>query len=123
MQRIIDVGHPYGIKQSVLAERYGVSQSQISLDMKEIQLFLKDTLGDYAVSLTQIAFEKIYNKNMQSENYEVAWKVLMDWNKWLENRGALNQEPKTIKVEHRLKDMSKDELLEMLDGIIEEDED
>jgi len=91
--------------------------------MKEIQLFLKDTLGDYAVSLTQIAFEKIYNKNMQSENYEVAWKVLMDWNKWLENRGALNQEPKTIKVEHRLKDMSKDELLEMLDGIIEEDED
>jgi hypothetical protein len=120
LQKMIDAGHPYGIKQSKLAKLYGVSQQIISRDVKEIQSYLSESLGDYAVSLTQTAFENIYNSFMRNDDKEKAWRVLMDWNKWLENRGALKQTPKTIAIESRVKDMSKAELMEMLDALTEE---
>jgi len=122
LQKMIDAGHPYGINQSRLAKHYGVDQGTISRDVKEIQSYLSESLGDYAVSLTQTAFENIYNSFMQTDDKEKAWKVLMDWNKWLENRGAIRTQPKTIAIESRVKDMSKAELLEMLDALTETDD-
>jgi len=45
LQQIEDLGHPAAVNQTELAERYGVSQQQISKDLDRLDEYVRDGLG------------------------------------------------------------------------------
>lgn len=45
LQQIEDLGHPSAVNQTELAERYGVSQQQISKDLDRLDEYVRDRLG------------------------------------------------------------------------------
>ena len=45
LQQIEDLGHPAAVNQTELAERYGVSQQQISKDLDRLDEYVRDRLG------------------------------------------------------------------------------
>lgn len=54
-QLIEEAGHPRNLRrnQNELADRYGVSQQQISKDIKRLREYQKDRAGDWAISTTR----------------------------------------------------------------------
>ncbi len=120
---IFEHGHPYAVSQAKLAKRYGVTQQSISTDIKVLGSFMgQQNLQEYAFTLTQATFERVHRNLRERGDDKDLFRVTLDWNKWLEDRGAITQQPKTINVEHRLKDMSLEELLEVLDESHEDGE-
>jgi len=45
LQQIEDLGHPSAVNQTELADRYGVSQQQISKDLDRLDEYVRDRLG------------------------------------------------------------------------------
>lgn len=45
LQQIEDLGHPAAVNQTELAERYGVSQQQISKDLDRLDEYVRNRLG------------------------------------------------------------------------------
>jgi hypothetical protein len=120
LQFIFKAGHPYGIKQIDLARRYGVSGEQISQDVKVLRLYIRKTLGDNYMELTKAAFERCYRDLLDMDKPKDAFDVVMQWSKWLEARGIAESKPQVIEIKNRLPDMSKDEIMGLLNELIAE---
>ena len=85
LRQIRDLGHPSMIKQVEAAERYGVSQSQISKDLSR----LAESVRDHIVDRDRRAFtvDSVVRRSIQGlleeEEYRKAAQTAMEWDEWL----------------------------------------
>lgn len=99
---ILERGTPHGIKQSRLAERYGVSDSQISQDMARLRQHVDHHLGREAKLTTRAAYQKTVQKLQEKGEWKEAWQVIMDWNNWLQDIGKQEREADKLDISGEL---------------------
>lgn len=93
LQYILQRGSPYAVHQSRLADRYGVTDGQISQDMDRLRKHVTEHLGDEAKLTTRTVFEKTVRELQAQGEWKDAWDVVMDWNNWLADIGEQRREP------------------------------
>ena len=100
LQLIEQAGHPRAINQSRLAERYGVSQGQISQDVDRLRSYIVDTIdSDTVDGITETVYQKAIKELMDNGDYKDAVKAVESWNSWLMDRGKVEKEPDKHEVE------------------------
>lgn len=93
---ILQRGSPYAIHQSRLADRYGVTDGQISQDMGRLRKHITEHLGDEIKFTTRVVFEKTIRELQDQGKWKDAWDVVMDWNEWLADIGEQQREPTNV---------------------------
>lgn len=93
LQYILQRGSPYAVHQSQLADRYDVTDGQISQDMDRLRKHISEHLGDEAKLTTRTVFEKTVCELQAQGEWRAAWDVVMDWNEWLADIGKQHREP------------------------------
>lgn len=93
LQLIEQAGHPDAINQTQLAERYGVSQSQISKDIDRIaghvhaELIDRDRRAFYVDSVVRRSVRGLINE----EEWRKAAKTAMEYDDWITDFHDLDQ--------------------------------
>jgi len=93
LEHILREGSPSAINQSRLAERFDVTQGQISQDVDALGEHIADGLGGRATLETRAAFERIRRELFDEGEWKDAWEVIVDWNEWLADMGEQHREP------------------------------
>jgi len=99
---ILDRGSPMGVKQVRLAERYDVSESQISQDMDRLRSHVDNHLGRSAKMTTRALYQKAIENLRQDGEYREAFEVAMEWNRWLQDIGEQETEPEQHEISGEL---------------------
>lgn len=103
LKLIVAKGHPRAISQTQLAKRYGVSQGQISHDIKALgESFNAGREENDIKFITEVVYQKCIKKLLDKEDYKGAAQVLSGWNEWLFNTGKVRKEADRIKVDASL---------------------
>lgn len=102
LQLIQQRGHPRAINQSQLAERYGVSQQQISKDLDRLGEYYTENLGERRDLVTEAVFHRSITGLLEEEEWRKAAQTLKDWNEWLRERKDLQE------LEERLAALEKE---------------
>lgn len=85
LQQVRDLGHPSMINQAEAAERYGVSQQQISKDLDRIA----ESVHEHVVDRDHRAFtvDSIVQRSirgmLEDGEYRAAAKTAIEWDQWL----------------------------------------
>lgn len=103
LKRILQAGSPAGINQTELADRYDVTQGQISQDVDTLGEHVAESLGSRATLETRAAFERIRRELYDAGEWKQAWDVIMDWNDWLAKVGAQEHEPRRSELDVDMK--------------------
>lgn len=85
LQQAKDLGHPSAINQSEQAERYGVSQQQISKDMDRIAGFIRDEVVDRdrrAFTVNSV-LERSIQGLLEEGEWRKAARTAIEWDEWL----------------------------------------
>jgi len=98
LQLIMEAGHPGNIHQTKLAERYGVTQGQISQDISAIRKNFNKQSKEDIEFITEIVYQKCIKSLLKEKKYLDASKVIESWNKWLFNTGKLDKAPEKIQM-------------------------
>lgn len=99
---ILERGSPHGVKQVRLAERYDVSESQISQDMDRLRSHIDNHLGRQAKMTTRAAYQKTVKELQSQGKWKEAWDVIMEWNTWLQDLGKQEKEPERHEISGEL---------------------
>jgi len=100
LQLIEQAGHPRAINQSRLADRYDVSQGQISQDVDRLRSYIVANIDETTVdSITETVYQKSVQELMSNGDYKDAVKAVESWNDWLMDRGKVDKEPDRHEVE------------------------
>jgi hypothetical protein len=100
LQLIEEAGHPRAISQTRLADRYGVSQGQISQDIDRLRTYITENIDETTVdAITETVFQKSIRELVEQGDYKDAVKAVESWNDWLMDRGKVEQEPDKHEVE------------------------
>ena len=100
LQLIEQAGHPRAINQSRLADRYDVSQGQISQDVDRLRGYIVDNIDETTVdSITETVYQKSVQELMSNGDYKDAVKAVESWNDWLMDRGKVDKEPDKHEVD------------------------
>jgi hypothetical protein len=100
LQLVEEAGHPRKVNQSRLADRYGVSEAQISKDMGRLRKFIVENIDETRVdSITETVYQKAVSELMDQGEYKDAVKAVESWNDWLMDRGKVEKEPDKHKVD------------------------
>jgi len=98
LQLIEEAGHPRAISQTRLADRYGVSQGQISQDIDRLRDYINENIDEAAVdAITETVYQKSIRELVESGEYKDAVKAVESWNNWLMDRGKVDKEPDEMK--------------------------
>jgi hypothetical protein len=84
LQLIHEAGHPRDVNQTELAERYGVSQQQISKDFKRIGQAVRESIDDdrRALSVHAVVQRSIRGLLDEGEYYK-AGQLAIEWDEWV----------------------------------------
>ena len=100
LQLIEEAGHPRAISQTRLADRYGVSQGQISQDIDRLRSYIVDNIDpDTVDGITETVYQKAIKELMSNGEYKDAVKAVESWNDWLMDRGKVEKEPDKHEVD------------------------
>jgi len=100
LQLIEEAGHPRAISQTRLADRYDVSQGQISQDIDRLRKHIVENIDETTVdSITETVYQKSVQELMSNGEYKDAVKAVESWNDWLMDRGKVEKEPDKHEVE------------------------
>jgi hypothetical protein len=102
LQLIQQRGHPRAISQSRLAERYGVSQQQISKDLDRLSEYYTETLGNNRDLVTEAVFHRSIQGLLDDEEWRKAAQTVKDWNDWIIERKDLAE------IQERLEDLERE---------------
>jgi len=91
LQQVRDLGHPSMIHQGEAAERYGVSQQQISKDLDRLAEHIEASLGDRRDLVTEAVFDRAIRGLLAEGEYRKAVTSVKDWNEWLDQRKDLRE--------------------------------
>lgn len=83
LDQIYELGHPSMIHQGEAAERYGVSQSQISKDLSRLAEHVDTELGSRRALATDAVFKRAIRGLLEEEDYRDAARTIKDWNDWI----------------------------------------
>lgn len=85
LQRIREVGHPGELNQSELAEKYDVSQQQISKDFKRIGKSIRQSLDvdRRALHVDSVVQRSIRGLLDNGEFYKAA-QLALEWDEWVD---------------------------------------
>jgi len=86
LQLVKQAGHPDALNQTELADRYGVSQQQISKDLDRLAEYVSETLGERRDLVSEAVFHRAMEGLMEQEEYRKAARTAADWNDWLDHR-------------------------------------
>ena len=89
LQQIRDLGHPSLINQTQEAERYGVSQQQISKDLDRLAEYVNASLGDRRELVTEAVYHRAIRGLLEEGEYRKAAQTVSDWNEWIDNHQEL----------------------------------
>jgi len=100
LKLVEEAGHPRKVNQSRLADRYGVSEAQLSKDMGRLREFIVSNIDETRVdSITETVYQKAVSELMDNGEYKDAVKAVESWNDWLMDRGKVEKEPDRHEVE------------------------
>lgn len=91
LQQIQDLGHPSLINQTEEADRYGVSQQQISKDLDRIGEYVTETLGERRDLVTESVYHRSIQGLLEEGEYRKAAQTVTEWNEWLRERKDLEE--------------------------------
>lgn len=115
LQLVFEAGHPRALNQTELAERYGVSQQQISKDMDRLAEYVADHLGErHAFVMESVLHGAMLNLIEEGEYYRAA-QVARWWGEWLGDIGVIQTEPERHEI-------AQTGSLSLTDTLDEEDE-
>jgi hypothetical protein len=85
LQLVREAGHPRAINQTRLADRYGVSQQQISKDLDRLAEYVRDSAveRDRRAFTVNSVVERSIRGLLDQEEYRQAAKTAMEWDEWL----------------------------------------
>lgn len=123
LELVYRAGGPRRVNQSRLAERYGVTRSQISQDMDKIAESVEETLGSNYGALVDSAFDRIFDGLMEEGEWAKAWRVVDGYGKLLARLGHVETVPDKVDV-RMSKQMNESEDYELIpdDAAIEAEE-
>lgn len=91
LQQVRDLGHPSMIHQGEAAERYGVSQQQISKDLDRIAEFVGENLGARHELSVDAVFQRSIRGLLEEEEYRKAARTAKDYDEWVTSRTDLEE--------------------------------
>jgi len=91
LQQVRDLGHPSMIHQGEAAERYGVSQQQISKDLDRIAEFVGDNLGARHELSIDAVFQRSIRGLLEEGEYRKAARTAKDYDEWVVGRTDLEE--------------------------------
>lgn len=80
LQTVLDLGHPSLINQTQEAERYGVSQQQISKDLDRLAEYIDANLGKRRELITEAVYHRTIRGLLEEGEYRKAAQTVSDWN-------------------------------------------
>jgi hypothetical protein len=86
LQQIEDLGHPGAINQTELAERYGVSQQQISKDLDRLDEYVRDRLGRRRDLEIGSVLQRCMTGALEEGDYNTARKAATAYDEYLDRR-------------------------------------
>lgn len=90
---IEEKGHPSAVDQTQLADRYGVSESQISRDMDRLAEHIRDRLEDrgHRALVVDTVVQRCIQEMMTEGNYRAAAKTALEWDEFASNFADLEE--------------------------------
>jgi hypothetical protein len=89
LQQVRDLGHPSMIHQGEAADRYGVSQQQISKDLDRIAEYVEANLGARHELSIDAVFQRSIQGLLENEEYRKAARTAKDYDEWVTARTDL----------------------------------
>jgi DNA-binding transcriptional ArsR family regulator len=86
LQQTRDLGHPSALNQTELAERYDVSQQQISKDLDRLDEYVRGRLGQRRDLEIGTVLEKCMTGALEEGDYTSARKAAMAYDDYLDRR-------------------------------------
>lgn len=91
LQLIRQAGHPSRLNQTELADRYEVSQQQISKDFDRLGEYLEENLGSRRYITTEAVIDRSIQGMLENEEYRQAARTVLDWNEWIDERQEIKE--------------------------------
>ena len=91
LQQVNDLGHPALINQSQEAERYGVSQQQISKDLDRLAEYVDENLGRRRELVTESVYQRCITGLLEEGEYRKAAQTVSEWNEWITEHKDLQE--------------------------------
>lgn len=89
LELVQEAGHPDELNQSELADRYGVSQQQISKDMDRLGEHVRATVGtDRRALVVDSVIQRSIRGMLDEGEYRQAAKTAMEWDEWVGTGGV-----------------------------------
>jgi predicted transcriptional regulator len=84
LQMIEEVGHPDALNQTELADRYGVTQSQISKDLDRLATHVRERLEDRdrRAFTVDAVLQKCLRELLKEGEYRKASKTALEYEEW-----------------------------------------
>jgi len=79
------------LNQTEQAERYGVSQQQISKDLDRLAEHIEASLGNHRDLVTESVYQRAIRGLLSEGEYRKAAMTVKDWNDWLVERKDLQE--------------------------------
>jgi len=91
LQQVRDLGHPSMIHQGEAAERYDVSQQQISKDLDRIADYVEENLGARHELTIDAVFQRSIEGLLEEGDYRKAARTAKDYDEWVSGRTDLKE--------------------------------
>ena len=91
LQQVRDLGHPSMIHQGEAAERYGVTQQQISKDLDRIAEYVEENLGARHELTIDAVFQRSMEGLLEEGEYRKAARTAKDYDEWVTSRTDLEE--------------------------------
>jgi len=86
LQQVEDLGHPAALNQTELAERYGVSQQQISKDLDRLDEYIRDRLGRRRDLEIGSVLQRCMTGALEDGDYNTARRAAEAYDEFLDRR-------------------------------------
>ena len=86
LQQIEDLGHPSAVNQTELADRYGVSQQQISKDLDRLDAYVRGRLGRRRDLEIGSVLKRCMTGALENEDWNDARKAATAYDEYLDRR-------------------------------------
>lgn len=91
LQQVRDLGHPRELNQSEVAERFGISQQQVSRDLDRLGEYVKEELPARSHLTTDSVVQRALRGLVADEEWHKAGKMAMEWHEFVEERTRLEE--------------------------------
>lgn len=109
LQLVEEVGEPKALNQTVLADRYGVTQQQISKDLDRLASHVREMLSDRdrRAFVVESVVRRLIRGLLDEEEYRKAATTAMDYDEWITEFHDIDQLAATVEQLEQQQNRSK----------------